>query len=1081
MTRKILSGSLVLIVCLTFMTVAVVRAQSILEGKIMGTVTDDKGEALPGVAVEISGPSLMGKKATITSAKGAFVFLAVPAGGYTLTASLPGFKTVVEKNIILPAGETVNISLNLPTGTIEEMVTVTGASPVVDIKTSTIDSKISLEMLDKLPTSRDSWYDLTLSTPGMFDTGKEAMGSPTAYGESGQGNIFLVNGVDTTNPSGAGFGSMINVNYNTIQEVRVISLGSKAEYGNFSGAAIDVITKSGSNELRGSLGYYSQMGVPKTGVPSASELGRDWLFLAPGTNFDFYPKRNWELDLTVGGPVLSDKLWFFAAGNLLASKEKLLNWTPLADWTGRYADIKISANPLKNHRAWVAYHLEKNASGGTTDGTLNWDQNLAYDNKDTSQSLSSQWQWFPSTTTFLSVKFLGFKVDSRAALPSGHDDFAGMINWWKAIPTDGAVGGAFESFNGTVSTRSTIQADVSHYAENFLGEHDIKFGVQYTRGRKNGTTGDFFSRQLTNPDTEENLGLMGYYQFGYIAGYAYSSIDSQNYSYGISGQDGLVMMVNTYYSRPRKTVRTSDSTGFFFDDQWTPGKRLTFNLGVRYDLMTAKFGKGAILEQPTTPEGFGGTLAVTRDRLGSGNLFDFKCFSPRLGVTYQLTKDGKTALRASFGRYYSPLGVESFGSGGPDQDRSYSTTQYYLLPWDDLDANHDGVIFDSETMNATRRLLVGIHDGSLTPLNGEFTANSGDPLDYRNVFSIYDPSLTPWELKIHPGLKNQHTDQLTVSLEREIFPNFSLAFTYIHRDTRDMIVEWPINKITGQPWEYERKTQVINGQTVNLYSIVLKDYNGDGEITNGDGGDVQWVNQNEDIEWRNLPDFDGQKARRLFQGLQLTFNKRYSDRWQLMGSLLWNSSSGPAGRNKRQDQDYNLEGSNIWSDHWVSGVNQLINNMVGPLPFTPRFEFKLNGNYTIPVVNVDFALRFRLHTGRPVWITQEIDERITTNTDLTDTEFLAHAVLTSGGNQIIAQDPLKPLYMPVLKILDLRLEKAFKLGPGRLSVIFDAFNIFNSQDVTNAYTRKIEGVDSVGQITGIVAPRKYRGGIEFTF
>ncbi len=1081
MGRKILAGALVLVACLAFMSVGMARAQSILEGKITGTITDDKGEALPGVAVEITSPSLMGKRAVVTSAKGTFVFLALPAGRYALTATMPSFKTVKQADINVAAGETVTINVALPMGTLEETVTVIGASPVVDVKTSTTDAKISQEMLDKLPTSRDSWYDLSLTTPGMFDTGKEVLGSPTAYGESGQGNIFLVNGVDTTNPSGAGFGSMINVNYNTIQEVRVISLGSKAEYGNFSGAAIDIITKSGSNTLRGSLSYYSQLGIPKTGVPPADRLGRSWLTLVPGTNFNFYPKRDWELDLTVGGPVLRDKVWFFAAGNLLGSKEKLLNWTPLSNWTGRYGDIKISANPLKNHRAWVAYHYEKNASGGTTDGTLNWDQSLAYDNKTKSQSISSQWQWFPSTTTFLSAKFLGFMVDSRSALPSGHAAYPGLINWWKALPTDGAVGGAFEAWNGNLTSRSTIQADVSHYAENFLGEHDIKFGVQYTRGRKNGTTGNFFSKQLTNPNTGEDLGLMGYYQTGYISGYYYYSIAAQNYYYGIAGQDGLVMNINTYYSNPRKTVRTSDSTGFFFDDQWAPTKRLTFNLGARYDIMTAKFGKGQILAQPTTPEGFAGTLDVIRDRQGSGNLFNFRCFSPRLGVTYQLTKDGKTALRASFGRYYTPLGVESFGSGGPDQDRSYSTTKYYLVPWEGLDANGDGVIFDSETMNATRRLLEGVQDGTLTPLNGEFTANNGGNLDYRNTFAIYDPSLTPFELKIQPGMKNQHTDQFTVSLERELFKNFSMALTYIHRNTTDMIVEWPINKVTGQPWEYERKTQVVNGQEVSLYSIVIKDYNGDGVITNGPGGDVQWVDQNMDTEWRNLPTWDGHEADRLFQGVQMTFNKRYSNRWQLMGSMLWNYSSGPAGRNKRQDQDYNLDGPDIWSDRWVAGVNQLVNNMVGPLPFTPRFEFKINGNYTIPVIEADFALRFRLHTGRPVWVVQEIGKKITTNTDFSDAELMAQAVLTTGGTSIIAQDPLKPLYMPVLKILDLRLEKGFTLGPGKLSVIFDVFNLLNSQDVTNAYTRKIEGVDTIGQITGIVAPRKYRGGIEYKF
>jgi|GEM_PF-320053 len=1081
MLRKILTASSVLIFVLAVMTVPVVRAQSIIEGKIVGTITDDKGEALPGVAVEIVGASLMGKKAAVTTGKGAFVFLAVPAGTYKLTASMPGFKTYVEDKIVLPAGETVSVNITMPVGAIEETVIVTGVAPVVDVKTSTIDAKINQDMLAKLPTSRDSWYDLSLTTPGMFDTGKNVMGSPTAYGESGQGNIFLVNGVDTTNPSGAGFGSMINVNYNTIQEVRVISLGSKAEYGNFSGAAIDVITKSGSNRLAGTLSLYSQLGVPKTGVPSGDALGRSWLFVAPGTNFDFYPKKNWEVDLTVGGPVIADRLWFFAAGNLLGSKEKLLNWTPLATWNGRYGDVKISANPFKNHRAWVAYHIEDNNSGGTTDGTLNWDEGMAYDNKTKSQSISSQWQWFPTTTTFLSAKFLGFKVDGRPALPSGHADYPGFINWWKGLPTDGAVGGAFEAFYGGSSSRSTIQADVSHFAENFLGEHDLKFGVQYTRGRKNSINGDFFSKELIDPNTEENLGLMGYYQFAYTAGYYYSSIDAQNYYYGIAGQDGLVMMVNTYFQTPMKTVRTSDALGFFFDDQWTPTKRLTFNIGLRYDLMTAKFGKGAVLAQPTSPEGFAGSFDVVRSRLGSNNLFDFKCFSPRLGATYQLTKDGKTALRASYGRYYTPLGVESFGSTGPDAERTYSTSQYFLIPWTGLDANGDGVLFDAETMNATRILLNGIRAGTFTPLNGEFESPAGTNLDYRDTFTIYDPTENPWELKIHPGLKNQHTDQFTVSLEREIFRNFSLALTYINRVTKDMIVEWPINKVTGVPWEYETKTQVINGQTMTLYSIVLKDYNGDGVITNGDGGDVQWVRQNEDIEWRNLPAWESHAAHRLFSGLQLTFNKRYSNRWQLMGSLLWNHSSGPAARNKRQDQDYNLEGSNIWSDHWVAGVNQLVNNMIGPLPFTPRFEFKINGNYTIPGVEVDLALRFRMHTGRPVWVLQEIDQLIGTGTDLENTDLMAHAVLTTGGNQLVAQDPLKPLYMPMLNIFDLRLEKAFRLGPGRLSFIFDVFNLLNSQDVTNAYTKRVEGYDQVGQITGIVAPRKYRGGIEYKF
>ncbi len=314
---------------LVFFGVDLVRAQSILEGKITGTVTDDKGEPLPGATVELTSPAMMGKRSVVTTAKGAYVFLSLPIGNYKLTASMPNFKTVVQENIAVTAGSSVTVNLALPLGAIEETVTVIGAAPVVDVKTSTIDSKIDQAMLDKLPTSRDSFYDLSLSTPGMFDVGKNVMGSPTAYGGSTMENIFLVNGVDTTNPRGAGYGSMINVNYDNVREVRLIALGSKAEYGNFSGVAIDVITKSGSDKLQGSLAVYSQLGTPAGQQPKAGQLGRNWLYLQPGDDYRSYPKSDLELDLTLGGPFFSKNVWFFAALNYLNNKTKALNWEPI--------------------------------------------------------------------------------------------------------------------------------------------------------------------------------------------------------------------------------------------------------------------------------------------------------------------------------------------------------------------------------------------------------------------------------------------------------------------------------------------------------------------------------------------------------------------------------------------------------------------------------------------------------------------------------------------------------------------------------------------------------------------------------
>ena len=1063
--KNLVVRSLFILFC-ALLFISFVHAQSIQTGKLVGKTFLISGELLPGVQLEISGPALIeGTRTALSSENGSYFFLDLPIGTYRIKASLEGFKTTTYRDITVTAGAVVTLNLMLETGKIEEAIEVTARVPVVDVKTSTVDAKITREMLAKMPTSRDSFYDLSLSTPGMFDVGKNVMGSPTAYGGSTMENIFLVNGVDTTDPSGSGYGSMINVNYNTIEEVRVISLGSKAEYGNFSGVAIDVITKSGTNSLQGSLSLYSQLGTPKTSVPGADELGRDWLYLQPGADYSAYPKSNLELDLTLSGPFISKKLWFFAAGNLINSQDKELNWDPIGKSYGRYLDFKITGTPFKKHHAWIAYHYENNNSSGTTDGTLNWDPTMAYNNKTQSHVISSQWQWFPSTSTFLSLKFLGFWVDNKNHLPSDAPDNAGYINWWKAVPFDMGVGGAFELASKSLTSRTTIQADVSHYAENFLGEHDLKFGVQYTRGRLDSTTGDFFGEQLTNPETGEDLGFFGYYNTAYLYRWTYNIQYMQDWY----GDTGVMFYVNRDYSKPRRTIRQADGLGFFFDDQWSPFKRLTVNLGLRYDHMTAKFGDGGqMLEQPATPAAWSDDLTPIRDRLGSDNLFDFNNWSPRLGLTYQLTKDQKTALRASFGRYYTPIGVESFGSGGPDLDPTYTTQLFYEVPFDDLDLNGDGVLFGDEIANATR-LLHG-----LTPL---------DTSDFSTIFRTNDPS---WGLTIHPGLKNQHTDQFTVTLEREIIRDLSVAVTFINRVTRDMIVQWPLNQETQQPWEYEQKVQTINDQDILLYSIVLKDYNGDGEI-NGD--DIQWIGDHSDFEWRNMTDIDGKKARRLFQGLQLTFNKRYSARWQLMGSVLFNHSEGFAARNKRQDQDYNMEGTNIWSDAWVSGLNQTVNNMEGPLPFTPRFEFKLAGNYTIPKIEVDLGFRFRFHTGRPAWVLAEVQRIDQWNYDPSDADLMAHGVILEGGSgmpgQIVAQDPNDPLYLPAQKILDLHVEKTFKLGRGNLHVMLDGFNIFNSHDVTNAMVKTVEvaGVlaRDVGRVVGLTTPRTFRLGLMYDF
>ncbi len=1050
--KHVIIGFLVL--ALAAVSVPLVQAQSVLEGKVLGTVTDEKGEPLPGATAELTGPSIMGKRTAITSARGTFVFLNVPPGTFKLTATLPGFKTYVQEDIMLTAGSAVELRVAMQIGTIEEQVTVIAASPVVDVKTSTVDSRIDEQMLAKLPTSRDAFYDLSLTTPGMFDVGSSSswLPSPTAYGGSSMENVFLVNGVNTTNPRGAAFGPLVKVNYNAVEEVRIVSIGAKAEYGSYSGAAIDVLTKSGSNTFHGNAAFYTELkGWFKTnqpGIPGGQgtrplEGTDNWLFYKVGDKLSGTTKTNWEGNLTLGGPVLRDKLWFYGAFDYVRSDSLPVNWDLLNTYTGRYFDIKVSAEPFTNNRAWVNYHYEYNQSAGWSWGTQpQWDTTASYGPWTYNNTLSAQWQYLPTSTMIFTAKYLGFWTDDQPHIPAGAVGHPVYINWWKWGNVYG-VDGDFPYVEAQKSNRQTVQADMSYYAENFLGEHDIKFGAQYTKGRGNWMGGYFQNyANFAYP-------LGGWW--GYVAGLGYKIdyLKTQTWYYGNAIQDGLLFYNNKTTMNPFLTVRTADSLGLFIDDQWSPMKRLTLNLGVRYDRMSTKYGKGKVYEFVTKPEDVNGPPAVLRDRAASDNVFDFKTFAPRLGVTYQLTDDGKTVIRANYGRYYMPLAVEFLRRFGPDMQMTTLTYQIYSVPWDVADINHDGYIDNfgiGGKPNELREAARHLHGTA--------------PIYERN--DAYDPS---WTLSVAPDVKDMYTDQFSLNFEREVVKNLSASATYIYKRASNLFVNVPINRETGQEWEYQRVPfETEEGKTVELYDVVLKDYNGDGAVNDSD---VAWIGTHNTFRVENQQAYDGNKPRRTYQGLQLVLNKRYAERWQAMGSVVYSWSDGTAQRTMRQDD--NMMGPMITDDTWMGNLNYTINNMTGVLPFVPKWEFKFSGSYTIPYISLDLGVRFRYHTGRALW-------KLETYAVHTQYGGIAGSVVTPGGlNRIVGSTT--PTYMPDLAVFDVRLEKAVQLSRyGAIHVVLDVLNAFNRANVTNA-----EYAGEWGRITGITDARRFRLSLMYQF
>jgi hypothetical protein len=1008
------------------------RAQAIHEGKLTGTVTQEDQAVIPGATVEISSPALLGgPRSATTSATGTYAFRNLPAGRYKVTASLAGFKTIVRENIDVSADATVTLDFTLPVGALSELVTVSSEAPLVDTKTSNVDTRFDSELLASLPTTRDAFYDLALTAPGMFEgsgapSQTTEFQSPTAYGSATNENVFLINGVDATSPRAGSFGALVNVNYDSVEEVRIVATGSKAEYANFSGAAIDVTTKSGSNTFHGTGAIYSKLGSPADNQPDVNEtFGTDFLFVPEGEQLSGESKKDWEGSGTIGGPLMQDKLWFFGAFDYVRSASLPPRWSLENEYWGRYADAKVSAAPFNNQRAWFSYHYENNDGNGWSWGQEpEWDTTMTYGSKTVNHTTAGQWQWFPNNKTAVSAKYLGFWTDDQPYVPTNAPDHPGYINWWKWA--DYGLNGAFPYVEAQKSNRQTVQADMSHYADQFLGQHDIKFGVQYTKGRGNWQGGYF----------------QNYVNFLYPSRWT-QNVPNMQTTYG---DTGLLFYNQRDTLNPFLTVRTADSAGLFFDDQWAVNRRLTINLGLRFDRMTTKYGVGKVYDFVSSPEGINGPPPVLRDRASTGNLYDFKNWGPRLGASYMLTEDAKTVARANYGRYYQPISVETLRRFGPDMPLVQRTVQIYEVgPWSSVDTDGDGEIGTVETRDAARRI-----DG-LTPIS--------------ETQETIDPS---WTLNVADDLKNQYTDQFTLNVEREVAKNTSVAVSYIYKRAGNMFANIPINNTTGQEWEYERiPFTTASGQQVMLYSVLFQDYNGDGVV---DNSDVAWVGNHAGSRVENLRAFDGVKPKRQYQGLQFVFNKRYSDRWQGLASFLYSNSEGMSRRSFRQD--FNVEGPMFYDDNWMYTLNYTVNNLDGPLPFTPKYELKLSGSYTIPRLELDTGIRYRMHTGRAMWLIEDYP----VHTEFADPP--GGVIDPQGPSQIVGVDPNDPDYLPSQHLFDLHLARSFKLGgEGRkVMLVLDGFNIFNSDTPLN-----IDVHYDYGKVQSIPQSRRFRFGARYEF
>ena len=263
-----------------------------LTGQIVGQVLDDGGLEIPGSLVTARSPNLQGERNVQTKIDGRFRFVGLPPGTYVVTAEKPAFNTWTAEGIQVSIGETVTLKVELALATAGEVFTVVAESPVVDTEKTRTGVTLNSDILKDLPSAGRNYQSLLTSAPGVVDDGD---GNPNMHGGFDSSNQFYIDGVNTSDPMTNTWSA--NMNYDAIEEVQIITGGMDAEYGRSLGGAVNVVTKSGGNDLEAT----ATVMYGSTALESFREEE------IPSEYTDF------QAALNVGGPVIRDKLWFFTS------------------------------------------------------------------------------------------------------------------------------------------------------------------------------------------------------------------------------------------------------------------------------------------------------------------------------------------------------------------------------------------------------------------------------------------------------------------------------------------------------------------------------------------------------------------------------------------------------------------------------------------------------------------------------------------------------------------------------------------------------------------------------------------------
>jgi hypothetical protein len=942
------------------------------QGSITGVVKDTSGAVLPGVTVEASSPALIEKaRSVVTDGTGQYRIVDLRPGTYSVTFALAGFRVVKRDGIELTGAFAATVNADLMVGSLEETVTVSGESPTVDVQNTARSNVIPTDVIDALPTSR-SQYTMAVLLPGATRTGglQDVGGTRTMqittfsiHGTRPFDQRLMINGLTSRNFLSSAWASNFVPDMGTAAEV-VLDYSSGTADSYAAGLGINVIPKEGGNRFTASIfatgaggglqgNNYSE-DLRAAGLPSPNKL-----------------HRVYDINPAGGGPIIRDKLWFFGSlrwqessffqAGAFANKNggDLSKWTYEPDETqpglGRLTihpsgSARITWQATPRNKIGFSYEPQNrhwiNALAATFSPEIypDWQFHREY-------FASATWTSPVTSRLLLDVRFANHGEGFVDKYPEPGDPYR------QAIPVRESTSGflyrgkgycCLPVFFGTQDAPliAQVHANVSYVT----GSHALKFGFQ----------NDFGGVIQEQFDNEYGL----FYTF----------------------TNGVPVSLEQHALPFKQETHVSADMGVYAQDRWTY-KRATINAGIRFD-----FFKNSFPDQHLGPASFVPNRDIT---IPASDYNSLKDITPRVGAAYDLFGDGRTALKASWGKYV--LGVAPL-TGNPVSRLSYVARRTW-----------------------TPRLPPG-HPNYYTPqcdLNNPLANGDCGDLSDQN-FGQLRPS-TVIDPETISGWGNRPWNQeFSVSVQQQILPRVSMDFGYFRRWYGNFTVTDNRAVTASDFTSYSITVPVdprlpLSGQTIDG---LLDQTSKIGQV---DNYTTFAKNYGKQIEHWN--------------GFDLTINARPREGVILQGGLS-------TGRTTTDNCDLRAQLPEITLLPAGVAPRQGAPAATGPTAIPESqchvdtaflTQYKFLGTYLVPKIDVQFGVTYQATPGPEIFANATVLPGQTT----------PQVPLTGGLRLVNVVEPGTE-YVEHIKQLDLRFSKILRFGRTRTTLNVDLANLLNA-------------------------------------